>query len=179
MATVIHRTTKQFLKSVHTPSHPSNLWIHNPDMSGVEGVEPVFWKIDGDLVSEMSSAEKDAAHLPDHKAEKCEAIDVKTDELISQGFVYSTKTFSLSLPAQSRIIGIHEVKDQPELVYPVTWNTLDDSDTVDLADSTEVHAFYLTALGTYRAHVDDGTDLKDQVRVATTIAEVDAIEDPR
>ena len=76
-------------------------------------------------------------------------------------------------------MGTHQAKHDPAFTYPVKWNTLDDSDVIEIADSSALHTFYLTALGTYRTHVDSGTTLKDSVRAATTIAEVDAVEDTR
>lgn len=179
MATVLHRTTKQLVKSAHTPNYPSNLWIHNPDLSAVEDVDRVFWVIEDDSVREMTATEKDANHLAQHKSEKYVTFDVKTDALIAQGFIYAESSFSLSDQAQNRIMGSHQARDDAAFVYPLKWNTLDDLDVLEIADSATLHAFYLTALGTYRAHVDSGTALKDQVRAATTIAGVDAVVDSR
>lgn len=59
MADVLHRTTLQFLTSVNTPDYPSGTWVINPDMSPVAGVPQKYWKLTGDVVSEMSQAEKD------------------------------------------------------------------------------------------------------------------------
>jgi hypothetical protein len=179
MASVLHRTTKQYIASAHTPDYPVEDWIHNPDMSPVSGVPSQYWKITGDAVSEMSAAEKDAACLSDVKAAKCAAIDARTDELITAGFTYNAKTFSLSQEAQARLTGINQVRDDAAVTYPVVWNTIDDGATESLADAAAVLAFYLTALGTYRGHVDGGTTLKDQVRAAATVAAVEAITDSR
>jgi hypothetical protein len=60
MSTVLHRTTKEFLGSVHTPDYPTGTWIVNPDLSSVSGVPIKYWKITGDAVSEMNQTEKDA-----------------------------------------------------------------------------------------------------------------------
>ncbi len=179
MGSVINRTTYEYLESVNSPSYPTADWLHNPDVSALASVPREYWIVDGSEVREMTAAEKDSGHLSAHKAEKCAAIDAKTDELIAQGFVYSDKTFSLSANAQKRIMGIHQVRDDASLSYPVKWNTIDDADALELADSAAVHSFYLTALGTYRGHVDGGTSLKDQVRAASTVAAVDAITDSR
>jgi hypothetical protein len=113
------------------------------------------------------------------KDTKTKAIDKKTSELIGNGFVYDSTVFSLSLESQTKLAGSHQVKDEPEFTYPVKWNSKDDKNTKSLANSSEMRAFYLTALGTVRVHLDSGTTLKDQVRAATTVAEVDAIVDDR
>lgn len=58
MASVLHRSTLQYLSSVNTPEYPVVNWIHNPDMSGVEGVPQKYWKLFGDTPIEMSASEK-------------------------------------------------------------------------------------------------------------------------
>lgn len=125
-----------------------------------------------------------ASHAPmspleSAKALKIIAIDARTAELIGNGFVYNSKNFSLSLSAQAKMIGTHEVKDSPALTYPIRWNTRKDDDAENIPDAATLDAFYLTALGTVRAHLDSGTALKDSVRAATTVAEVDAVVDNR
>lgn len=179
MASVLHRTTKQYIASAHTPNHDPADWIINPDMSGVAGVPSQYWKITGDTVSEMSAAEKDAACLSDVKAAKCAAIDARTSELIAQGFTYDSKTFSLSIEAQAKMAGVQQVKDNVAVTYPIVWNNIDDTDTVSLADAAALEAFYLAGVGAYRTHADSGTALKDQVRAASTVAAVEAITDSR
>ena len=67
MASALHRTSKQLKLSVNTPNFNPSVWIINPDLSGVDGVPVKYWKITGDVVSEMSPAEKaayDAANPP-------------------------------------------------------------------------------------------------------------------
>lgn len=113
------------------------------------------------------------------RQEKCRSIDRKTDWLIAQGFAFGGKVFSLSMGAQMKMVGITQVRNEAGVTYPIVWNTLNDDDTYSLADAATVLSFYLTGVGTYRAHVDSGTALKGQVRDATTIAEVEAVEDSR
>jgi len=60
MSDVLNRTTLQFKKSVNTPDYPTGDWVVNPDMSPVAGVAQKYWKLTGDIVSEMTQAEKDA-----------------------------------------------------------------------------------------------------------------------
>lgn len=63
MAHVLNRTTKEYIRSAHTPDYPVEDWIHKPDLSAVMTSPEVpvkYWKITGDVISEMSQAEKDA-----------------------------------------------------------------------------------------------------------------------
>ncbi len=184
MSSAIKRTADangiyDYLPSVNTPDYPVADWIHNPDLSALAGIPKNHWIVVGDTVREMTAAEKDTNILDSVKASKLLAIDTRTDALIAGGFVYSSKTFSLSLPAQVKMNGSHMVRDDPAFAYPVIWNTMDDNDTISLADSATLDAFYLTALGTVRGHLDSGTALKDQVRAAVTVAVVNAIVDNR
>ena len=78
-----------------------------------------------------------------------------------------------------KMTGAHEVKDDAALTYPIVWNTIDDGDTVSLADAAALDAFYLTAVGELRGHLDSGTDLKDDVRAAADAEAVDAVVDSR
>jgi len=117
--------------------------------------------------------------LKEVKAQKSNAIDAKTDELVSLGYTYKSKQFSLSPNAQTNILALFVTKDSPAIVYPIEYNTLDDADNYFVTDAADLEAMYLTALGTKKARIDSGTALKDQVRAATTIAQVEAIIDNR
>ncbi len=179
MANVVNRTTKQYLTSVNTPDFPTEDWIINPDLSAVAGVPSKFWNITGDVITEMSDAEKDTAELRNVKEDKSDAIDAKTERLISEGFIYATKRFSLSLSDQTTMAGMHQVKDDVALTYPISWNTIDNRDTYDIEDAADLDALYLACLGAIRTHLDSGTSLKGDVRASTTIAEVDAVVENR
>jgi len=45
---VIHRTTLEFRRSVHTPDFPEPAWKHSPDMTAVAGVPGIYWKAPAD-----------------------------------------------------------------------------------------------------------------------------------
>jgi len=117
--------------------------------------------------------------LPLLKEAKFEAIDARTGELIGTGFTFASKRFSLSTGAQSTFTGMYAVKDEPLMAYPAVVNTIDDQGTLELEDAGHVRDFYLTAVATYRAHLDGGTALKAAVRAATTAAAVAAVKDGR
>ena len=117
--------------------------------------------------------------LTEYKTTKNNAIDTRTGELISNGYVYAGKTFSLSGNAQTNILALFATKGHPALVYPIQYSTIDDVGTYDVLNATDVENMYLTALGTKRAHLDSGTSLKNQVRAAIDKAGVDAVIDNR
>ena len=101
MATVLHRTTKQLRKSVNTPDFDVADWIINPDLSTVRNVPVLYWKIRGDVISEMNQTEKDAAdaaNLTTTKAERKATIDRNTALLVEtnenvDGLSATSKTY--------------------------------------------------------------------------------------
>jgi hypothetical protein len=117
--------------------------------------------------------------LANYKQLRYNEIDKRTGELILQGYVYSSKTFSLSETAQTNILALDNTRDDPALTYPITYNTIDDLDTYSVVDSTDLHNMYLTALATKKSHLDSGTVLKQQVRDAVDKAAVDLVIDNR
>lgn len=117
-----------------------------------------------------------AESLERYKTKKKLAIDLKTQQLIGQGFTYASKIFSLSANAQlywSNLLNI------PSGDFPLTVNTLDDLDSYNIADTTDAQGMYGAALSAVKGHLTSGTALKEQVRAATTKAEVDAVVDSR
>lgn len=115
--------------------------------------------------------------LEELKLYRYNEIDNRTGELISMGFTYATKTFSLSLNAQINISALNQSRD--ELTYPINYNTIDDTSTYSVADAIDLHNMYLTALNVKKGHLDAGTALKDQIRAAVDIPAVNAIIDNR
>jgi hypothetical protein len=117
--------------------------------------------------------------LENYKFLKNNTIDNRTGELINLGYNFATKQFSLSANAQTNILALDHTKDDPALIYPIEYNTIDDMDSFSIPDSTTLHNMYLTALTTKKGVIDSGTALKDSVRLATDEAGVDAVIDNR
>jgi hypothetical protein len=139
-----------------------------------------FWAYDfGSPGSIVEVAPRALMTLDQLKEERLKEIDARTDQLIDGGFIYNSVLLSMSIESQVRLEGADRNRNDPAMSYPIRWNSLDDSDAVDLTDATELHTMFLTALGTLRARIDSGTLLKDAVRAATTVAEVDAVVDGR
>ena len=117
--------------------------------------------------------------LDSYKGQKLQEINNNTDELISAGYTYSGLTFSLSEKAQTNILALYSTKDDPVLPYPIVFNTIDDLDSFEAIDAATIANMYYSALATIKGRIDSGTVLKDQIRNATTVAEVDLIQDNR
>jgi hypothetical protein len=166
------------------PSTETNTEVPDLDLLGTLPRTEV--KVDGGVLVEMDQAEKDAVEaavtLPDYKLKRYLEFDAKTNELILQGFEFppsSGNIFSLTPTAQANLLGTFTAKDNPAFTWPLAWPTKLDDIEYTIPDAATFEMFYLTALGTIRACRDSGTALKEAVRVATSIAEVDAVVDPR
>lgn len=83
MGNYLHRTTKQYLQSWSPNDLPEPLanYIDDPDLSNVIGVPPRYWIITGDVISEMSQAEKDAVDAANLSTARDAAIQAEIDGL--------------------------------------------------------------------------------------------------
>jgi hypothetical protein len=73
MSNVTHRTTLEYRRSVNTPDYSDPPWlINSPEANALyeAGVPNRYWKISGDIVSEMSSAEKAAVDAANESASR-------------------------------------------------------------------------------------------------------------
>jgi len=91
MADVLNRTTLQYLRSVNTPDFPVLDWVINPDLTAVVGVPQKYWKLTGDIVSEMTQPEKDAVDAAEAAAVLLTSAEVEqTDDFDMAGAAYAT-----------------------------------------------------------------------------------------
>lgn len=153
--------------------------LHAPDYINVD-----LDRLEIDFAAPLSPGDKTtldgviAAHpLAVLKARRYAAIDARTRELIVAGFVSSGKTFSLSIDDFLALTAFDVA--QATLSYPIEFNTKDNTDAVSITRASDLHAFYLSAVTAYRASLDSGTALKDLIRAAKTVADVNAIVDTR
>ncbi len=116
--------------------------------------------------------------LGNAKRTRCWEIDEKTGALILQGFLHLGKLFSASKVAQSNADSMY-AKREDLSIYPIRWSTLDNLDAISIDDVVEMDAFHADMMAHVRGHYDSGNTLKDQVRAANTIQEVDDVEDTR
>ena len=108
-------------------------------------------------------------------------IDTKTRELIQAGFEHpavSGQFFSLSAEAQRYYLLLDSTRSEAG-VAPVTIDFIDNSGSLALTLATDIRSFFIAAAAGVQTHQASGTVLKALVRVATTIADVEAIVDSR
>ncbi len=89
MANILHRTTLEHRISVNTPEYPDPPWLEAPDLSAVEGVDQKYWKISGDVVSEMSAAEKTVV-----------------DDAEAAAIINDNRTVAIAVPDDSDSVGV-------------------------------------------------------------------------
>lgn len=95
MAAVLNRTTLQYLPSVNTPDYPVLQWVIEPDLSAVVGVPHRYWKLTGDVVSEMTAPEKAAvdADLLAYSRKRAQAdlaLSANVREQLEAAYAYVT-----------------------------------------------------------------------------------------
>ena len=123
----------------------------------------------------ISKADLDIKYLECRKLNKNEAIDKRTVELINGGFIFDSNTFSLSEPAQLNWVGMKTL--EALMSFPSDITTKDDG--LYSLTQANLDPFIGTAMATKQAHLDSGRLLKISINAATTIEEIDAIEDNR
>lgn len=104
-------------------------------------------------------------------------IDARSDALIAAGFRFQDVVFSLSNEAQIRYATMMMMADH--LGYPLSINSLDDKNKVELVSADHTRAFCIAALNHVRGVVDSGTVQKDHVRTLMTADELAQYVDPR
>lgn len=161
--------------------YPQDEWLHDPESAKTliaQGVTPYNMAVtDTEVIQRTIDP---AVALAEAKTQKSNQIDDRTTELIDAGFQYNGKTFSLSRQAQQNLAGLlSAIAVGVPINWPKTWNTLDDTDIEEVSDQAEFMQFYGAAMGTVEAYLNGGTALKNQVRSATTIEEVNAVVDTR
>jgi hypothetical protein len=169
-----------FVNEYNPPLDPADYVGVDTGWSAVQTpAEGFVWAYDFAAAALVQASSQDFLDLAQLKELRWKQIDTRTNELIAQGFVFGGVVLSLSLTAQLRVEALDRVRNEVFVVYPIVWNSIDDSLAVSVANAAELHTLYLTALGTIRARVDSGSVLKEAVRAAVTKAEVDAVVDNR
>ena len=143
------------------------------------------WTTNGDAYSGITmldgnppptQAELDAAWLGCYKIIKQGQIDIKSQQLVAQGFNYNNHIFSLSSSAQINwmVLLINRAAWQ----YPKKISKKDNTE-YSVADVLEVGSFFATGVTRVNTILDLGRQLKLDITNAATIEEVDAIIDNR
>lgn len=106
MTDVLHRIKKEIMLDVSPDSFTVEHWIHNPDMAPVAGVPVEYWKIVGDVVSEMNNGEKaavDAVLIPQEMGIKYEEFRVATCEFIYSRYAQERQQTLAVLRTEARL----------------------------------------------------------------------------
>jgi len=128
--------------------------------------------VDNDFDEVIQFIEKPIAEL---KAQRYAEIDGKTGQLIGTGFVFDSKTFSLSIPAQNNWHAIMNQKSQ--FTDPVAITTMH-HDTYLLAIA-DVEDFWNAGKTAVEGPLKSGRDLKKLIFDAADKAAIDAVIDER
>ena len=136
--------------------------------------------IDGDSFSDESACDlvvqnHEIETLDQLKVRRGTEVDIRTDELIGQGFAFDSKQFSLSLPAQKNWLGLKVLESM--LTWPVAITTINDNE-YQLAQAN-VNNFVGAGQMVIQTHLNSGRALKVQISSAANKAAVDAIVDNR
>jgi hypothetical protein len=187
MANVVNRTAVplQILYSVNTPDYPPELWIINPDLTILETVPIKYCKVSGDLIVEMTPAEKavvDAAELSAYKTKTvtdvCNARERKID--YGQGAEYpaaSGKYLACTDRDQGRWLYWQSIGGKWAslgMSFPFRVHSRDGLTYVDITRAQDFTAV-VEAIGKHVvALFNEAETVVQNVIAATTIAGVDA-----
>lgn len=121
----------------------------------------------------------DAFGLESQKKTKIEAVDKRTVELISEGFNFGGKNFSLSIPAQSNLTNVMTNRDifNSMGMFPISMSTTD-NDLYGLSYENVI-PFWGAGMTVVKTAYNGGGLLKKQIKDAVNKGELDAIIDNR
>lgn len=119
-----------------------------------------------------------AAHDSELRESLFEAVDIRTRELIAEGYAYDGSYFSASDAAQIKLLTT--VQDANNLQFPFTLAHLDDEEPpYSIANTTVLEEMLSSLRGHMQSCVNSGEAIKAQIRAASTYAEAAAVEDTR
>lgn len=188
MANVVNRIAVplQILYSVNTPDYDPELWIINPDLTILETVPLKYCKVSGDLVVEMTPAEKaavDAAELAAAKIAAINQICVTREVKIEYGAgpeypAASGQHIATTWPDQVRWLAWQQIGGKWAslgMSYPFRVHSRDGSTYVDITKANDFTAV-LEAIGVYITNLfTEAEGVIQNVLAATTVAGVTSI----
>lgn len=129
------------------------------------------------LDSTVSGHKSGGDSLDANKRGRLAEVNAKSVELIGTGFAYGGKQFSLSLEAQVNWtnVGLNSTL----LTYPYVVATIDDTDSLSLANTAAAEAAYAAAVARKEGVLTGGTSLKSSINAAIDQAALDAVVDSR
>lgn len=132
------------------------------------------------ILDGIVSAHNAQGGLLDAKELKFAEIDQKTKFLIETGTVsFQSKSVKISSNRQLTTLVLFNQRTDATQAYPVVLSAANNTDTISLANATEVENWHTSLAGAVQSILDSGHTLKEQVRAAIDIAGVDAVVDNR
>jgi hypothetical protein len=120
MIKVIHRVTGNVFMVPNIQNYSEEEWIINPDLSAVEGYDQKYWKIDGDDVLLMTTAEMSAVDYS--QMLDCQAKHIKAAHQAAWEYVYQWYDEGGLLQVADWKLGLPEDHPVQPLVQSVyTW----------------------------------------------------------
>lgn len=116
--------------------------------------------------------------LPALKSRKMQNIDTRTEEIVSEGFVYSGATYSLSYRAHLNIFTLLQLHNAGALALPVQVSNADNTIVTSIT-SANIDAFLQAGLAAHRSAEASAIPIKIAVLAATTVAQLAAVVDNR
>ena len=107
MSNVLHKITKQYLKSVNTPDYMDGNWLINPILPDCEASE---WVVDGEIVRE-STLEEIQVKIDLELAEEQSKIDDKLlDKAEKDADIIKAREDFIALSIDEKIMFLYEGK---------------------------------------------------------------------
>lgn len=118
------------------------------------------------------------SNLPIEAAKRLrfDEIDVRTNQILYQGFPYSGLVFPLSQIAQLNYVAMYAAAD---LIAPTAYPTYGDEGVFPLNTATDIRTFVAAAIAYVKSVQEGGTILKMQITALTTTSDVLAWVDSR
>jgi len=178
MANVLNITTKQYLECVNTPDYDPTVWIINPDLSAVSGVDQMYWYINTDLtVTPMTTDQINAAYLTTTIAAKQSAVtDCLNNTIFQNGFTYSGHLFDCNIQAQQNVTAM-VTACSGLTTYPsgFAWRTKTNS-FMSLPTLTSLVAFGMTMMNYVEECYAASWYIKDAIGTMTDVATINAYD---
>lgn len=114
-----------------------------------------------------------------YKTLKFAEIDTQSGYLISQGFTYGGLIFSLSTNMQANLSTFIQMDNFSYVDYPVVLSSLDNLSVIEIQNQGELRQFDKDSYTAVSNILVAGNELKQDVRDALTIDDVNAVIDMR
>jgi hypothetical protein len=136
--------------NVELDNRPADKWLHDPDLSALDSVDPKHWKVVGETVVAMDQGEQDtvdADELAVNKKDRAEFARDTTRVVRNAGFEHpaaSGKFFPLN--EQNQIDWLAAAEFGNAIPYPFTVFTVE-CEPIEVANQGELNQYRAAATG--------------------------------